>query len=81
MLLNGSREIGGNPPGSPADHSQQRRRFALDPRAVEQVDRERHPDRRHENGGDRRREMSERFHDELSAVAAVRGNANVTPQT
>jgi hypothetical protein len=33
-LVNGSREIRGHAPGSPADHSQQRRRLALNRRAV-----------------------------------------------
>jgi hypothetical protein len=61
-LVSDSRKIGGHASGSPADHSQERRRLALDPRAREQVDRERYPHRRKENGGDRRRQMSERLH-------------------
>ena len=61
-LVNGSREICGNAPGSPADHSQQRGRPALGPRAGEQEHGERHPQRRSENGEDRRRKMGEHLH-------------------
>ena len=61
-LRNGSREIRSYASGSPADHGQQRRRLALDPGAGEQERRERHPHRRNEDGGDSRRQMSERLH-------------------
>jgi hypothetical protein len=61
-VANGCREIRDHPPGSSADRGQQRPRLALDPGAVEQEHRERYPHRRNENGGDGRRQMSERLH-------------------
>jgi hypothetical protein len=42
-MVDGSREIRSHAPCSPADHGQERRRLALDARAGEQEDRERHP--------------------------------------
>jgi hypothetical protein len=71
-LVSGSREIRGHAPGSAADHSQQRRRPALDTRAGKQEEPERDPHRRNENGGGCRRQMNERLHIRVSAVAAVR---------
>jgi hypothetical protein len=62
-MVDGSREIRGYAPCSPADHGQERRRLALDARAGEQEDRERYPHRRSEGDRNCRREMGERrFH-------------------
>ena len=76
-VLNGGREIRDHPPGRSADRGQQRRRLALDPCAVEQEYRERHPHRRDENRGDGRRQMSERLHGRSSGSGdrSLRANA------
>ena len=61
-VLNGGRKICDHPPGRSADRGQQRRRLAPDPGALEEEHRERDPHRRNENGGEGRRQMSERLH-------------------